>query len=44
MKTAVPQTKGKTLENNPVLCPWQGTVLGILSLIRLRNPILSLPV
>ncbi|GAI78158.1 unnamed protein product [marine sediment metagenome] len=33
METAVPQTKGKTLENNPVLRPWQGTALGILCLI-----------
>ncbi|MBA7557924.1 hypothetical protein ES705_50707 [subsurface metagenome] len=33
METAVPQTKGKTFENNPLLRPWQGTVLGILCLI-----------
>ena len=33
METAVPQTKGKTLENNPLRRPWQGTALGILCLI-----------
>jgi len=33
MEDSVPQTKGKTLENNRISRPWQGTALGILCLI-----------
>ena len=33
MEDSVPQTKGKTLENNRISRPWQGTALGIFSII-----------